>query len=294
MRQGKREAFLLAMFLAGALGSCARNPSSATLSLSLRPGMERTLRFVTEQRLVGMPRGAATAGSAGLPSPYSPSSYSISLTYRFRVTSVDAGGLAHIESQLLEASAPEGGPSVHDYIESLKQKRSALTIDRRGQILAIESDEPSPFQITGLPLAPGAATQQTPAQGDLGMFFNGLNGRKVALGETWTSQLPQSSGSSGLRGTLHWTLASISGAAARLSYTGKLEDQELQLPGLASGRRARLTGDASGFVELETDTGWPVQGKSVLRVDVSTIEANSGTGVTMLSLSIITLFDPAQ
>ena len=142
--RGKERALFLALILSGSLAACVREPTTATLSLSLRPGMERVMRIATEERLrSGASRGLAAVGL--------PASYSISLTYRFRVTSVDAAGMAKIESSLLDGDASPESPSMQNYVESFKRKTFGMTIDRNGRILMMESNYYSPSQINGLP-----------------------------------------------------------------------------------------------------------------------------------------------
>ena len=136
---------------------------------------------------------------------------------------------------------------------------------------------------------------RTPVQGDLQGFFGGLGGGRVAVGDTWTTSLPQTS-ERDFPGTIHWTLASVAGTTARLEFSGRLEQKQLPLPRLSPGKRALLEGDVSGYVLMERDTGWPLRGRST----VTAVVTMSDSGVAgseasrLLSLSVVTRFEPER
>jgi hypothetical protein len=260
--------------------SCASGDSSLTLSLSLAPGMERKMRFTTEQHI-------DAAGLAGA------SSVAIAFTYRFRVASVSSSGTAKVVSSVLDASVSGGIPGADAYVDSLHRQSFAATIDSRGHVLDLRSEHPAAVAAEGFPLAPGALAQNAPAQGDMDVLFGGLNGKRVTIGDTWTSALAQGRGS-GIRGNLRWTLASVRGSTARLEYTGMLEEQRVPIDDLPADAQAILAGDASGFVELEKDTGWPRRGTMVIRASVVTLRdpgASAGAAPVPVSIRIVTRFD---
>jgi hypothetical protein len=299
---GRAAAFLMGGLAAcAALASCAAPPRSMTLSLSLRPGMERTMRFVTEQRITGTAlRGAGAAGGAPRESPAGsglPRAASLRLTYTFRVVSVDGSGLAVIESTLRDAAAPQADRAMTRALDAMKRDRVIMTMDRSGRVMRMQSDGPLRFQLPGLPADPAAETRGTPAQGDLARLFNGFTGRTVSVGETWTTAMSAPQGAPGLKGTLQWTLSAVTDTSARLSYTGALNAADVGLSPSAAVRRAGMTGTVSGFVSLERSTGWPERGSSTVRAEVATGGAPGGAGGAaaagrgVLSLNVVTTFD---
>jgi len=270
---------LVSLLLLVLLGSCAGGEHSVTLSLSLAPGMQRKMKFTTEQRVSG-------AGLGG------PSSTTISFTYRFRVISVSPSGIIKVDYSVLDVAVSKGIPGAEAYVESLRHQSFIATVDSSGHVLDLRMDQPSGIAVQGFPLAPGTLTQSAPAQGDMGVLFGGLNGQRVSVGETWTSALTSSRGS-GLRGSLRWTLASVRGSTARLDYSGTLEEQQVPIESLPADAQAFLVGDAFGFVEMEKETGWPRHGKMVIQADVSLREAGApaGTAPVLASMRIVTQFD---
>ena len=278
----RMRAVVLLVFLLTTLffDSCASRERSVVLSLALTPGMEKTMKISTEQHLSGANPGGSTF---------------ISFTYKFHVISVSASGVAKVESSVLDVTAAKGIPEAAAYIESLRRQKFVVTVDARGRVLDMSTDQPGGVALPGLPRAPGSSSQMAPAQGDIGAFFEGLNGQRVSVGETWTSPLSPSGGS-GLRGTLRWTLASVGGSTARLDYTGTLEKQQVPLPSLPDSAQAFLSGDATGFVELEKETGWPRHGKMVIHANVSLPEKSAAAGSTavLVSMGIVTQFDAVR
>ena len=264
------------------LCSCTKNPPSMILSLALSPGMERTMRFVTEQR-TGRLEGTSVR----------PDNSSVSFTYRFRVTSIDAARTAKLECAVQEAHVTPGSAAADSYLKGLTRQKLMMVIDKDGHVLSLKGDTPG--FAPGGPVTPGSVCPTMPAQGDLRGFFGALTGRKVSVGDTWTSDLAQS-GSQGLQGTLTWTLAAVAGTTARLQYSGRLEQREISLQRLPPGKRAFMHGEMSGYILLELDTGWPAQGRSVMNAEVSMRDAGAQelAATRLVSLSLITRFEPVQ
>jgi hypothetical protein len=271
---------IAASLMACALASCSAPPRSMTLSLSLRPGMERTMRFVTEQRITGTARGGAA-------SPLS----SLSLTYAFRVISVDASGLSTVACVLRDAVVPRTDASTARAIDALKKQRMVATIDGNGRVIRVGSDGLPRFQVPGLPAEPGAGMRRDQPREDLTRLFSGFDGRTVSVGETWTSVMSGSPDAPVLKGTLQWTLASVTDTSARLSYAGALGAEGVRLAGPSAGGGTEITGTVAGYVSLERATGWPERGASVIRARVAprnSTRARDGGGI---SLSVVTTFN---
>ncbi len=262
-------------------GACASSERSVTLSLSLVSGMERKMKFTTEQQVSSLRPGSSTV---------SPSTV-ISFTYRFRVASVGPSGTAQVECSVLDIDVSKGIAGADASVESLRRQSFVATVDTSGRVLDVRTDQPRGFVMQGFPIAPGTLAQSVPAPGDMEVLLGGLNGQRVSVGETWISALSQSR--SGLRGSLRWTLASVSGSTVRLAYTGILDEQEVPIPLLPIDTRAFLAGDAGGFVELEKETGWPRHGKMVIRAAVSLRESGAAVGAApvLVSMRIVTQFD---
>ncbi len=265
------------------LASCAARQDSVALVLSLAPGMERTMQFTTEQHFTSSRFDGAADPSSTL-----------SLTYRFRVESVSAAGVAKVESLVLDITTAKGVPGIGALADKLRRRTYVATVDASGRVLDLQADKPDALALPGVPLAPAGGTEGVPSGGDLGVLFVGLNGEKVSVGQTWTTALPHQG--SGLRGTLRWTLASVGRSTTRLDYTGVLEKQRVPISNLPAGAEAILAGDCSGFVELERDTGWPRRGAMVIRADVSlgASETEAGPGAAFVSMRIVTRFDAVR
>jgi hypothetical protein len=243
--------------------------------------MERTMRFVTEQRWHSG-RGPSDTGSQA--------DASLDITYRFTVTAVDAAGIARVESMILDARAAPPNPGTDPIVRALVAERRVVSIDRQGRLLGIESGQP---RGTMTPALPGSLAPLATEGGDFQGMFGGLNGRTVSPGETWTTELPRS-GETGLRGSIHWTLVSLAGTTARLEYTGRVSQPRMELPGLPPGMHAALSGDVSGYVALERDTGWPVQGRSIMRIEMTMESGEDGLGSRLLSLSLSSRFETGR
>jgi hypothetical protein len=267
-----------ALFAALLAAACSRNESTTTLALTLSPGMQRSMRITTEQRVESVPPGG-TALSAT----------SITMTWRFSVTAVSAGGIATLEASVVDAAVSAGSPLAAATVSALKGRRVTATMSPAGTILAMSAGGAAVTPVPGRPRAPSPDTDPR-ATADLGSLFGALNGRSVAVGETWTTPLPSSTGS-GLQGTLSWTLASARGTTARVEYTGALAPQEMSLEGLPAGQASRVEGTSSGYVELERSTGWPLRGLSVVNARVTT---GDGADRKVVGMKITTSFDEAR
>ncbi|HEY9593222.1 MAG TPA: DUF6263 family protein [Spirochaetia bacterium] len=277
---------MLGAILVTLLASCARGRSDASLALSLKPGMERTMRFVTEQKWSGA-RGSTVPG---VPATGSPDLSSLTIVYRFRVASVDAQGTAKVDATVTDIRFPHGSPTADTLRKAMMNDHTVVTVDRQGRLLSLSSDR-SPAGFSGLPRPPGSPVPQGPVAGDLGTLFGALDGRRVSVGETWTTEVPV--GASGIHGTLHWTLASIAGTTARLEYSGRIAQENVSLPGLPTGAVATLSGDMSGYVALELETGWPTQGRTDTTL-VITLKRPSESPTRLVTLRIVSRFEPGS
>ena len=293
-RSGNRAGTLPLVILIAAclLASCTHADRAVRLALSLRPGMERLMRIEVREHFEGTSRPGAGGDREREAVPLS---FATSLTYRFRVLSVDDAGVAKVGCEVLEASASGRLSRLNELMASLEGQRSLLFLDRAGRIFAAEAGRPPGSGLPGFPLPPGNLSSPGPELGDLQAFLGGLNGRVVSVGETWTSTACPAQ-AAGLRGTLRWTVEAIGNDEVRLGFRGAVDEQEIALPSLDTGESARMKGDISGFLVLEAATGWPLQGKTVVRVEVNRSggATHAGSDRPRLSLCAVTLFDPAR
>ncbi len=260
-----------------ALLSCAANESSATLALSLKPGMEKRMRFTTEQ-VVNDPQTRQETSTK------------VSLTYLFRVASVNASGLSRVDMEVQAVEVSGLPASGRDSLEAVRARHLVATLDRSGTVLDMRM-EGSSSPLPGLPGAPGSGQAGPQGTGDLGSLFGGLTGKNVSVGETWTTALP-SSLSGGLRGTVRWTLTSVRGKVLKLSSAGTLERQEISVPGAAGEMRATVSGDATSTLELDRDSGWPRHGQSVVRLTLAGAPSDSSSAPPpSFAMRVVTRFD---
>ncbi len=284
-------AWTIVVLVAASLFSCARAPGSLVLALELHPGMVHTTRFSIRERFDSkLPR--LPTGSLRVPG--APGDLSTSMTYRFRVVSLDSGGVAKLRCTVLAAETSMKNPEVSRYLQSLEKTPYILFIDREGRLVG-ERSSPNTRALMGRgPLAPGSLSGSGPLTGDVGAIFGGLNGRRVSVGSTWTSPLPGAAGP-GLSGKITWTVESIGRSTSRLAFEGSIEQRRLPLPAPAGGS-AELQGKVQGFVVIETESSWPIQGKSVIDATLS-LPGDAAVGIgprRLASTKIISLFDPAQ
>jgi len=290
-RIGKWPAVLV--MAASLLASCSGGARSIRLALSLTPGMERTMRIEVNERFGGA--SPSRAWGAREKESAAPPSFATSMTYRFRVLSVDQDGIATIRCEVVEATASSRFARRDELLESLEGQSSLLFLDRAGRVRAAEPRRPLASGLPGFPLPPGSLPSPDPALGDLQALLGGVNGRVVSLGETWSSTA-HSAQAGGLEGTLCWTVESITGEGIRLGFSGTIEERQIAHPRLTAGESALLSGNISGFVVLEAATGWPLQGKTVVKIDAIRRAAETPVhrGRPLFSLTAVTLFDPAR
>ena len=57
-----------------------------------------------------------------------------------------------------------------------------------------------------------------------------------------------------------------------------------------------MTGAASGYVLLERETGWPMQGRAVITAEVRVRDAGApeSAATRLVSLSVVTRFEPER
>ncbi len=290
MRLASLGRWLLALSAVGSIAECAPDaPRSVRRVLSLRPGMERTMRVELRERFVAPSQpvpGLRREQHAEFPL------LSASMDYRFRVLTVDGSGIAKVQCEALEASVGGFGGRLEALLNSLVGKRTLLYLDRSGRIRAAESDCPSEADPSGLSKAPVTPFPSGPTSAEVESLLSGLNGRVVSVGETWSTRAGEGRG---LPGTLLWTVESIRGEEVRLAFRGTIDEQRIPLSSIASGEGALLSGELSGFVVLEGTTGWPIQGKTIVTLEVARTArgGKSGPDGAPLSLTTVTLFSSA-
>ena len=274
----------LATLAALVLASCSRAPDSVRLSLGLHQGMEHTTRFSIQEKVWSAESGTAKASGD--------SDMTSSLTYRFRVISTGADGVAGIQCRILSESTSLAMPEVKKYLKSLMEKPFVVYVDREGRLMGSRTNlVPGSLLSTG-PLSPAEGGVQNPAIGDLGVIFGGLNGRQVSVGTSWTTPVP-SAEASGLSGNMVWTVEAIGRSTTRLAFEGTIENRHINLPGLPPDEQGIMTGTLGGFVVIETSSCWPIQGKSVAHTTISLTDS-AGSATRLASVQVTTLFDPAQ
>ena len=133
---------ILAVLVASLCASCARGPQSVSLSLSLTQGMERTIRFVTEQHISGLARSKA-----------GPDVSTVSMVYRFHVTSVDAARTAKLVCTVVDAHSSRRSAVSDAYLKTLTGRSMVMTLDKDGHILALKDDAAQAFTFPGTPFA---------------------------------------------------------------------------------------------------------------------------------------------
>ncbi len=289
----ERKWLLVPLIIAASLaGSCSRGAHPVRLELSLHAGMERMMRVEVRERFAeALPRGGRGVRRNEAVS----ATFTASMTYRFRVLSVDAEGVAKIRSEVVEAGASPPVAHLDELLPSLRSRSSLLFLDRSGRIQPAEARRLPQSGLFGSPFPPESLSSPGPALGDLQALLGGVSGRVVSVGETWTSTA-QPAQAAGLGGTLCWTVESIASEGVRLGFRGTIEERPIALFRPQPGESAHLSGSISGFVVLERITGWPLQGKTFAKIEV--IRTKRGTPFgrerPLFSLTAVTLFDPAR
>jgi hypothetical protein len=316
---------LLCAALALCTLSCSGGRQSADLALSLFAGMQRSERFSTHILIESTPVFLPGILPTTRPSTRLLDMH-IAVTYHFRVVSADRAGSARLyctaDNLSIDGSPKAFGAAAR---QSITQP-FILILDRDGRVVDIQraggtsASDPT-FDLT----QPSARTA-----GDMGSMFDALPAGRVPVGKTWTTR-PKDAGASGGATTMQWTLESVGDRSARIGFHGSItrrlagrgarlaapppaaaapvgvpagsvapgaapadtspatEPPATELPG---GTTATTSGDVSGFLVVETKTGWPLQGKTVSRMRITMTNASGAT--RHYQAWIETLFDPGS